>query len=172
MPSGASADNTRERSVYVDLEPSMALTNQTLNRTAAPSTTSAPSTSPFTEATDTQQPANSSTDDVDYGFGIPQYQQQSSTPSLFRSNPMGSSTKSSSKSSSRKSSKTSKNASPGGNNRSTPSTTNTNVGEEICAEDLQDVDSNHSTTITHYIDRKLTIPSEMVKDVDMTTKTR
>ena len=120
------------------------LTNQTLERyieltqilkstATTPSTTSSSSTFPFTKATDTQQPANSSADDANNVFDIPQCRQSSS---IFISNPMGTSTNSSSKSTSKKSSKTSKSSSPGGSSRSTPSTNN-NVDEEIHLEDPQ-----------------------------------
>ena len=175
MSNSTSVDNTRIGAEYDDLEPSMELTNQILKRTGAtPSTTSSSSTFPSTKVTDTQQPANSSADDANNAFGTPQCRQQSSS-NLFTSNPFGTSTNSSSKSTSKKSSKTSKSSSPGGSNQSTPSTTNDNVGEEIHSVDPQDVDSaptSSSSSITHYISKKLSIPSEMMIVVDMTKKNR
>ena len=174
MSNSTSVDNTRIGAEYDDLEPSMELTNQILKRTGAtPSTTSSSSTFPSTKVTDTQQPANSSADDANNAFGTPQCRQQSSS-NLFTSNPFGTSTNSSSKSTSKKSSKTSKSSSPGGSSRSSPSTNN-NVDEEINLEDPQDVDSaptSSSSSITHYISKKLSIPSEMMMVVDMAGKKR
>ena len=160
MSNSTSVDNTRIGAEYDDLEePSMELTNRTLEQYTEQTQS--------TKATDTQQPANSSADDANNVFDIPQCRQSSS---IFISNPMGTSTNSSSKSTSKKSSKTSKSSSPGGSSRSTPSTNN-NVDEEIHLEDPQDVDSaptSSSSSITHYISKKLSIPSEMTTVVDMT----
>ena len=142
----------------------MELTNQTLEQYTEQTQS--------TKATDRQQPANSSADDANNVFDIPQCRQSSS---IFISNPMGTSTNSSSKSTSKKSSKTSKSSSPGGSNQSTPSTTNDNVGEEIHSVDPTDVDSaptSSSSSITHYIRKGLNIPSEMTTVVDMTGKKR
>jgi len=49
------------------------------------------------------------------------------------------------------------------------------MDEEIHSEDPQDVDSaptSSSSSITHYISKKLSIPSEMMMVVDMAGKKR